>query len=133
MVTARPLISCTFVSLNKNKAFFAPSLPSIWDLTCPFRKLKALHLSAVGFLGVFYVLVLGFTLEGNLVFHKSVHNLSIQLLKGIVGGGKQGKVSRLTQLLNQTGFSSCSLEKKSSISNIWSVVWFGLVHEVPSS
>lgn len=68
--------------------------------------------------------ILGFTLEGNLVFHKPVHNLSIQIFKGIVGGGEQGEVSRLTQLLNQTGFRSHSLEKKWSILQLL-INWFG--------
>lgn len=69
-------------------------------------------------------LCLGVYLGGNLVFHKPVHNLSIQIFKGIVGRGEQGEVSRLTQLLNQTGFSSHSLEKKWSILQLL-VNWFG--------
>lgn len=59
-----------------------------------------------------YVWVHWFTLEGILVLHKSIQDRPVQLLKGIVGRGEQGEVSRLTQLVDQTRGSSHSLDEK---------------------
>ena len=51
-----------------------------------------------------------FTLEDVLVSHKSFQDACSQLLKGLVGGGKQGVLPRLTQLVEQAGGSGHILE-----------------------